>query len=223
MGIITPTMPTPGDPRGGEELDLQNAVQALLNEFNGNIDAANLKTGAGTPPLVSALPVSPVDGQEVYYQSATLAGLGVIWHLRYRAGSASAYKWEFLGGAALEAHQSAGGYRNSFTWGGLTTGAGPSVTLPLAGDYELQWGCQTYPQAGNNGKMGVVVGGASGNTNPSVRELDFDGVAAGGMPGHRKDRVAIVGKAAATTIWTNFYGVLSFPTNYVSVLPVRVG
>lgn len=42
-GIVSPTMPTPGQPRGGEELDLQNAVQALLNEFNGNIDAANLK------------------------------------------------------------------------------------------------------------------------------------------------------------------------------------
>lgn len=36
-------MPTAGSPRGGEEIDLANAVQALLNEFNGNIDSANLK------------------------------------------------------------------------------------------------------------------------------------------------------------------------------------
>jgi hypothetical protein len=45
MAIVNPTMPTPGQPRGGEETDLQNAVQAILNEFNGNIDSANLKDG----------------------------------------------------------------------------------------------------------------------------------------------------------------------------------
>lgn len=47
MSIINPTMPTPGDPRGAEEADLANAVQTLLNEFNGNIDNANIKAAAG--------------------------------------------------------------------------------------------------------------------------------------------------------------------------------
>lgn len=46
MGLISPTMPQPGQPRGGEETDLANAVQALLNLVNGNLDAANLAANA---------------------------------------------------------------------------------------------------------------------------------------------------------------------------------
>ena len=54
-------------------------------------------------PLVTSLPGSPIDGQEVYYQSAAMAADGVVWHLRYRASSSSAYKWEYLGGPPLSA------------------------------------------------------------------------------------------------------------------------
>jgi hypothetical protein len=48
MGLVNPTMPTLGDPRGTEEVDLQNAVQALLNAFNGNIEAVNIADGTIT-------------------------------------------------------------------------------------------------------------------------------------------------------------------------------
>ena len=39
------------------------------------------------PPtdIVSALPGSPFDGQEIYFQNAGMATLGVLWHLRYRS------------------------------------------------------------------------------------------------------------------------------------------
>lgn len=42
MGVISPTLPTPGEPRGTEETDVRNALLALLAEFNGNIEASNL-------------------------------------------------------------------------------------------------------------------------------------------------------------------------------------
>jgi hypothetical protein len=44
MATINPTLPTPGQPRGSEESDMLNAFNALLAEFNGNVDEANLKT-----------------------------------------------------------------------------------------------------------------------------------------------------------------------------------
>lgn len=44
MGIINPTLPTSGDPRGSEELDVLSALQTLLAEFNGNISQANLSS-----------------------------------------------------------------------------------------------------------------------------------------------------------------------------------
>jgi hypothetical protein len=100
--------------------------------------------GAPNPPLVSALPSSPIDGQEVYF--AADAANGVIWHLRYRAASASAYKWEFLGGAPLvhridTDEQLAAGtaaYVDAPT-------VGPTLTTPLAGDYiyDAGFGCYT--------------------------------------------------------------------------------
>ena len=54
------------------------------------------------PPtdIVSALPGSPFDGQEIYYQNAAMATAGTVWHLRYRSGGGT-YKWEFLGGPPI--------------------------------------------------------------------------------------------------------------------------
>jgi hypothetical protein len=91
------------------------------------------------PPKVTALPANPVDGQECYFVAD--ATNGVVWHLRYNAGSASAYKWEFVGGAALRHFVPTSESRNQAAgWGDLTT-IGPQVTIPLAGDYDVDFGC----------------------------------------------------------------------------------
>lgn len=98
--------------------------------------------------IVTALPGSPVDGQEIYY--AADAANGVIWHLRYNANSASAYKWEFLGGAPListiltnEFFTADGNFRDATT-------VGPQIIAPLAGDYDV------------NAEATVNVGAAAG-------------------------------------------------------------
>ena len=88
----------------------------------------------GSPPLLSALPSNPYDGQEFYYVADATSG--VIWHLRYRGSSASAYKWEYLGGSPWLAQnmnwEAVSGSVN--VWNDAPT-PGPLVTLPLAGDY----------------------------------------------------------------------------------------
>lgn len=89
------------------------------------------------PPLVSALPVTPADGEEIRFQTAAMAADGIVWHLRYRAGSSSTYKWEFVGGGWLADFQDADETFNTFssnTWGGVSAND-PQVTVPLAGDY----------------------------------------------------------------------------------------
>lgn len=97
--------------------------------------AGFLKTNSGRE-LVSTLPSSPVDGQEVFYQaSGTMATNGVVWHLRYDASSASAYKWEYVGGPPISAYVATDQTRAIGTGYGALATAGPSVTLPLAGDY----------------------------------------------------------------------------------------
>jgi hypothetical protein len=87
-------------------------------------------------PLSSVLPSTPLDGQEIYFQTVSMATTGVCWHLRYNANSSSAYKWEFVGG----------GDRFEGPLGDLATAStapvvltsGPTITLPVAGDYIVE-------------------------------------------------------------------------------------
>ena len=97
------------------------------------------------PPLVTSLPANPVDGQEVDFLAS--ATDGVIWRLRYRAGSASSYKWEFVGGPPMvryaEGQFSA---RSVSAWAVMSQDGSsppPTVTVPLAGQYRLTFGTRT--------------------------------------------------------------------------------
>jgi hypothetical protein len=83
-------------------------------------------------PLVTSLPASPVDGQEVYYLAD--ATNGIIWHLRYRAASASAYKWEVLGGPPLR-----GFYATVENFPTVWGSGNPAILVPLAGEYDVEW------------------------------------------------------------------------------------
>lgn len=56
---------------------------------------------APPPPVVTTLPASARDGQDIYLKPTT----ETIWHLRYNASSASPYKWEAVGAqSALWSH-----------------------------------------------------------------------------------------------------------------------
>lgn len=97
------------------------------------------------PPLVTSLPANPVDGQECYFLAD--ATNGVVWHLRYRAAAVGVYKWEYVGGPALRAEVLTKESTGSTVETDLTT-VGPSVVLPLAGDYEVGYGAGVNPAAG---------------------------------------------------------------------------
>jgi microcystin-dependent protein len=85
MGIVNPTLPTPGDSRASEEVDVRNALTEILAEFNGNIDLSNLSaalqgilvpTPAGTL-AATALALAPsgwllCDGQPVTSENPEL-------------------------------------------------------------------------------------------------------------------------------------------------------
>lgn len=69
MGLISPTTPTIGAARGDEEVDSRSAIIALLNEFNGNIDDANIKTGAninGSKLLNATVTAGKIEAQQAW-------------------------------------------------------------------------------------------------------------------------------------------------------------
>ena len=115
------------------------------------VTSAKLATGATSATYVTTLPSSPVDGQEVYYQSTTagtgggasnsMATVGAVWHLRYRSAASGSYKWEFVGGGQLSALQTAGLTTVTATTYATDAGA-PVITVPVAGDYDVTFSAQ---------------------------------------------------------------------------------
>lgn len=87
-------------------------------------------------PVVSSLPASPADGQEVYYLASSAAG--VLWHLRYRSSSPNAQKWEPVGQQRpLVSEVAARAVIAAAGWNAL---GGPTLNAPLAGVYETRHG-----------------------------------------------------------------------------------
>lgn len=89
--------------------------------------------------LVSILPASPVNGQEVYYQPSVLAAAGIIWHFRYNAASALSTKWELLGGVDYMTGPTAGLPATTSTTFIVPVGTA-SFTVPAGGVYKIAYG-----------------------------------------------------------------------------------
>ena len=115
-------------------------VAKLLAGTNGQV----LKTVAGVPTwstegaaptYQTTLPGSPVDGQETILVDSTSAPT-YAWRLRYNSTLA---KWEFIGGRPAFAEVVTPETTASTTYAALTT-AGPSIVLPVAGDYLIEIG-----------------------------------------------------------------------------------
>lgn len=95
-------------------------------------------SAGGSPSLVTALPGSPTDGQEVILVDSTTT-LTYAFRLRYNSGSSSSSKWEFMGGVPMFAEVTAAEATSSSSYVALTT-AGPSLALPVAGDWYIATG-----------------------------------------------------------------------------------
>jgi hypothetical protein len=104
---------------------------------------------AGVVPTVQTggtLPASPTDGDEVYYVAD--ATNGVIWHVRYRSAASGSYKWEFVGGGLLYSAVDTAENKTAGAGFGDVATVGPSITVPLAGDYYFEYNCAGYKTSG---------------------------------------------------------------------------
>ena len=102
-----------------------NGIASL--DANGHVPGAQRMSYGATPPT------SPQDGDEWVLPFDTA---GRLWRFRYNAASASAYKWEFVGGSEITANIETGESSTSTAMVDLAT-VGPRVILPRAGDYDV--------------------------------------------------------------------------------------
>lgn len=172
-------------------------------------------------PLVTSLPGSPYDGQEVVYLADSANG--ITWHLKYRSASASTHKWEFIGGSPLISMIDTSEAITT-TWQNLATD-GPSITIPRAGDYRLNASCQGSSNYGNGSALQIGI--AEGNTTPFViardgswtNETVLHTYASAAITDYRRANVAA---SAILKMRYEYVLPMNAYNRYLSAVPIRV-
>lgn len=194
---------------------------AVLNaDLAGSILTSKL-TAFAAPE--TSLPGSPYDGQVIVYQAD--ATNGIYWLLRYRSGSASSYKWEFIGGPPLFAEVTTDEGTASATYVALAT-AGPSITVPLAGDYGVEIGSTGYSTTAACNNLHSYDIGGTGAVDADATQLQQPttlGSTIGSVSRLRRK----TGLAASTALVSKYRrataGTAQFSNRWMRVTPVRVG
>jgi hypothetical protein len=188
-----------------------------------NFDALKTEIGRLSLPIarVTSLPANPSNNQEVYYVAD--ATNGVVWHLKYNAGSASAYKWEFVGGSPMFHEIAADQGTASATYVDLGT-AGPTVTLPaLQGDYRLMWKAETYSTGGTPAAyMTPSIGGAA----PAAADeavWSFSTVGITNQTGRQLVKTALAASAVIKLQYKVSANTVNWLKRSLWVTPIRVG
>lgn len=173
--------------------------------------------GRTAPSVVSKLPSNPRDGQEVYFLAD--AASGVMWHLRYRSASASAYKWEYLGGPPLEAVVASTNQALTSTAVNVT---GLSITAPLNGEYD--YAGETVYNCGSAFTAGTYCG-FNGSALSAANAHRITLAAGAFAPVYLRFRYAINAGQVFTLMVTSQSGgvTANLYENRVAVTPVRVG
>lgn len=170
---------------------------------------------------VAVLPTNPADGQVINYQTAGMLTDGALWELRYNAGSAFAQKWECIGGTPWAAVVDTDESITSTSFVDLAT-VGPTITSPLAGEFEVKAGFQTK----NNTATVTVAYGQLYNGSGMVG-YELIATLAGSQYAYDVERAQKLTLVAGTSYKIRHKttaGVQTFFKNRrLSIMPIRVG
>lgn len=216
MALTTHGLPKPGlsDPPNGP---------AQIGALADSLDAQLLST-------VTTLPSSPVDGQRCLFLAD--ATNGVVWDLRYRSASSSTYKWELAGGGSLTAELSFGESTTSSSNVDLAT-VGPAITVPLAGDYEIDFGATagiTLPGTGAvtiNSQIVIKIGSATPAVNDWAELQIVTDTNTGTFIGAMRRKIRRTVSAASTVVKIQYLSdgthTVTFRLRDLALRPIRVG
>ena len=200
-------------------LQLPAPILHGLGDAQTNFDALSRQS----PQLVTALPANPFDGQIVDYLADDTNG--ILWRLRYRATSASSFKWEFIGGSRLHNEQTATATINVTTYSDLNSGT-PALTLPLAGDYDLLHGCRmsSATATADLGWQTIKVGSETAADTYAVLADGTTETAAEGSSGSIARRVTgVSASTVAKCQYKSVNRVISVESRWLWAIPIRVG
>lgn len=199
--------------------------EEFINSFQdqsilGSAVPNSLPPGTEIKPFVTDLPDSPADGDEIRFLAD--ADNGVVWQLRYRADAPSVYRWEFIGGPPLYAEVQASEGTASAAYAALAT-AGPSVTLPLVGDYDVSLGAQaSNSTAGAVAHMSYDIGG-TGAVDADGPRSTSSGAGADIAIAYTRRKTGLTAVALTAKYKQVAGGTATFARRFISATPVRVG
>lgn len=178
------------------------------------------------PGTVTSLPGAPYDGQVINYLAD--ATNGIVWRLRYRSTAPAPYRWEFIGGSQLLAEVLPGvnlsGPASGSNYMDIPGSPGPTLTMPLAGDYELEFGATVTWVSGVT-PVGMAVGVARGATAPVTGgETYLQPMSGLALPAYRTTRVAVSAAQLVLTerYWLSAATTVQLQTRVLRARPVRV-
>lgn len=171
-----------------------------------------------TPPIVTQLPTQATVGDQVIY--AADATNGVYWHLSY--DGIGTYPWKFIGGADLYSIVTTGESRSVASYAALAT-AGPSITLPLPGDYMVGIGCGVATASAS--QVGSAMSFTVGATAASDTDAVWAQVVAPGFNVSVSKRVKKSGLSAVALVAqykASSAVSVTWADRHMSVTPIRV-
>jgi hypothetical protein len=210
----------------GRQLDSKTArspeaVQRSLEQLNArqSLPAASYGATLPTDPRPGALHSVPLDGMTMVSDGAGPEG---SWLFEWDGEDS---KWNFLGGPPLFAEvvaQEAYG-AGVTTYGNLAT-SGPGITLPFAGDYDVQVACACFHGTANRtAYMSYAIGGTDASDNDSTFLFNGSANNVEAMVHRRRRKTGLGAVALLAKYRGDGSGTPTFLARSLAVWPVRVG
>jgi hypothetical protein len=181
-------------------------------------------------PILSALPTGMGAGDHGTLISYTAdQAAGVQWWLQYRHYQAdnvtvdpSTYKWHYIGGTALYNAQDPEGFVAATAYGDQNIGVGPTITVPLAGDYDVTYGARFF-LTGTSGShyMAIAVNGVASDT----EAIEVNAYGTSDASARLTRKTGIPAAAVLKPVYRQSVVVNSFYASrkWLAATPVRVG
>lgn len=183
-----------------------------------NFDEIKLNWRAEVPSApVSSLPASPITWSRIHFQTSAMAAMSppVVWELVY-----DGTKWIALGNQPLYANIDTAQATGGTAYADLTT-AGPSLSIPVAGDYLIEHGTDMTGSAGGTGGWHSYDIGASVAVDGDASVTGFG--SAGQEFTVTMTRKKTLAAVTLTSKYKHFGAAVTMSKRWLKVTPLRLG
>lgn len=175
----------------------------------------------GASPILTSLPTVPdtVVGMNVVYVADSANS--VLWNLTYYPTGSATYPWACVGGSPMAAYVDTSQTTASITYVNLGT-TGPTVTLPLAGDYIIDHGCRAANNTGDQGIMSYSIGASAASDANAISNQSGGVNYITSVSRRMSVNVASASSAITAKYRGNLGGTATFDFRFVMAMPDRV-